>query len=84
MSAYKWNEHQAKILSSYDDGAHSWLLQEPISPFDKDTFHNTVGDGLILFLLIEFSDEEGCSDEDTARRRAQAVMDDITAVYEAL
>lgn len=78
------NAWQKAIARTYDNGDYSYLAEQ--TEVSREELANC-GDTLFVFLMIELSDQEDCSDQDDAVRRvarARDQLDGTIAVLEAL
>lgn len=71
-----WNEHQRTVLKTYCGGE----FQDLRSMGEV----RDCGDGLLVFLMIELSTEEGCDDTDDAFNRVAWAVDQLREVMVAL
>lgn len=70
------NAYQTAVKDAYSDGDHSHIhsVQQAY----------IVGDSLFAFLMIELSDAEGCTDQETAWRRLESAKRDIETAINAV
>jgi hypothetical protein len=70
------NVYQTAVKEAYSDGDHSYI--------DSVQQAKTIGDSLFAFLMIELSDAEGCTDQETAWRRLETAKRDIDTAINAV
>jgi len=78
----KLNPYQAAAARVYGGGDFAYLADEGVSA--RDLANINVGDTLFRFVLIELSDSEGCEDMETAVRRIEIAIRDLSEVLNAL
>jgi hypothetical protein len=70
------NVYQTAVKEAYSDGDHSYI--------DSVQQAKTIGDSLFAFLMIELSDAEGCTDQETAWRCLETAKRDIDTAINAV
>lgn len=70
------SRYQRIAADAYDDGAHSHVTSI------EDA--REVGDTLFVFLMAELAESEDCEDLDTAIRRVETAINQLTEVRAAL
>lgn len=53
----KINQYHRAVLQDYSNGDHAYLGELEVVDIEEI---RAVGDGLLTFLMLELSDEEGC------------------------
>jgi hypothetical protein len=78
------NDYQKAVLRVYAEGDNAHLMDFEGTKEEFDRELNDAGDTLFRFLMVELSDNEDCTDLDTAIQRVSTAIDDIEAVKDAL
>ncbi len=71
-----YNEIQQKILMDYQGGEFAYLCNPDATEEDLEN----CGDGLLVFVIRELSDSEGCDTLDEAYNRIQRGMEDLSGI----
>jgi hypothetical protein len=70
------NAYKGAVKDAYSDGDHSHIHSVQQA--------ENVGDSLFAFLMIELSDAEGCTDQETAGRRLETAKRGIDTAINAV
>jgi hypothetical protein len=75
-----YNEIQQKILKEYQNGEFSHLCNPGTTQEDLEN----CGDGLLVFVIVELSDSEGCDTVDTAYDRIERAIEELTQIRDII
>ena len=79
---YYLNEFQRAVLTDYSDGDFSWIIAALDGGSVVD--FNSLGDGLLTFLLVELSNSESCETVADAESRLETIHDEIEVCLDAI
>lgn len=82
----KLNDMQRAVLKDYANGEFAGFLDyedNPMTNFDKEDF-DTMGDGLLTFILIELGNKEDCENAHQGIDRMRRARDELDLCVELL
>lgn len=77
----KLNEMQKAVLRDYADGQFAYLIDTDLTAWKH---HEIFDDMLLIFILMELSDNEDCENVDMGTDRLTCAKDDIDVALQAL